>query len=228
MMVRASLYNLWDFPNSILTAKGLAARSTLEAPAKDSIPNPNRPSNPFSPQSESDWVVVPKLSVIEVESTPRPVKRKPIVGHDSTVPLSRVSQNKAQALVVQHDQTRGTSPLTSSQLQEWGVTRKPAPPVPRKPPILTSSESSRTSSLGGVLSSVPANQRILIRRVGGTQTSTLPSDSAKFQGVSARANRSPPPSNRASSAQRDIPKDLLGKADESACLIPTIQPVRES
>jgi hypothetical protein len=222
---------LWGFPNSNLTDKGLAARSNLEAPNKDSIPNPDRSSNPFSSKSESDWVVVPKVTATEVEGVPRPVNRKPIVGYDSTVPrqtnmkprpLSHVSRDTAQALTVEHDQRRGTSALTSSRFQEWGVTRKPAPPVPRKPPILTSSDSN-ISRLGGAPSSVPG---ILVRRTEGVQMSTLPSENAKFQGTLARTDRPLFPSSRASSVQRDIPEGLLDKANEDACLIPTIQPIR--
>ncbi|KAL6709684.1 Inositol-1,4,5-trisphosphate 5-phosphatase 1 [Coniothyrium glycines] len=41
---------------------GLPAKARVQPPSNDHIPNPNRPSNPFTPSPEPDWVDVRKLS----------------------------------------------------------------------------------------------------------------------------------------------------------------------
>ena len=39
---------------------GMPARSTVKPPSRNHVPNPSRPSNPYSPTSEPDWVKVEK------------------------------------------------------------------------------------------------------------------------------------------------------------------------
>jgi endonuclease/exonuclease/phosphatase family metal-dependent hydrolase len=41
---------------------GLPARSRVQPPTSDHIPNPNRPSNPFTPSPESDWVEIKRVA----------------------------------------------------------------------------------------------------------------------------------------------------------------------
>ncbi|KAF2789262.1 hypothetical protein K505DRAFT_96534 [Melanomma pulvis-pyrius CBS 109.77] len=40
---------------------GLPARSRMQPPSNDHFPNPNRPSNPFTPSPEPDWVEVKRM-----------------------------------------------------------------------------------------------------------------------------------------------------------------------
>lgn len=42
----------------------LPARSTVRAPGPDFVPNPQRPSNPFTPSEEADWVKVERAAVV--------------------------------------------------------------------------------------------------------------------------------------------------------------------
>ncbi|PQE08101.1 hypothetical protein CJF31_00008196 [Rutstroemia sp. NJR-2017a BVV2] len=44
------------------------ARSTIKPPQNGAIPNPNRPSNPFTPTDEPDWVTVPRMSSTRTNS----------------------------------------------------------------------------------------------------------------------------------------------------------------
>lgn len=55
---------------------GRPARSDLKPPQPGAIPNPNRPSNPFAPTDEPDWVTVPRMP-------PRP----PSLSSISSLPL---------------------------------------------------------------------------------------------------------------------------------------------
>jgi endonuclease/exonuclease/phosphatase family metal-dependent hydrolase len=41
---------------------GLPARSRVQAPSNNHIPNQNRPSNPFTPSSEPDWIKVERIA----------------------------------------------------------------------------------------------------------------------------------------------------------------------
>lgn len=229
----------------------------LEAPSKDSIPNPRRPSNPFNSKSEPDWVVVPKPTVTEIESNPRLQNGKHIMGqngmhtHQSTVKQTPQSTPtiKAQNLASEHGQTRRDLTSSPRPLLGSGITRKPAPPIPPKPPVLTGSNG-ESADLNIIPSSVPAKQSVPIRRTGeikplesGRPTlnpiptsqrplnvialaSTLTTDHTQNQEIQGGAKLPPVPSNRASSARRPVPIGLLDKDDEGACLIQPIQPIR--
>jgi inositol-1,4,5-trisphosphate 5-phosphatase len=48
-------------PPRYLFSEGLPARARIQPPSNDHIPNPNRPSNPFTPSPEPDWVEINKL-----------------------------------------------------------------------------------------------------------------------------------------------------------------------
>lgn len=247
------------FQRSKFEEIGLAARSNLEAPSKDAFPNPNRPSNPFNPKNELDWVVVPNPIGTEAESNRRRLDTKPMVGPNSTLPrqsnvkqmpLSSLTQDKAQNSALELGKTMSAPSLPPPSLMGSGITRKPAPPVPRKPPILISSNNDCVD-LGRIPSSVSAEQSIPIRWTSATQPSesgrptldpyttsqpslqltalksAFSSDHTKNQEKpAAEADRLPALPSRITTAQRPVPKGLLDKSDEGACLIPPIQPIR--
>ncbi|ORY00017.1 SacI homology domain-domain-containing protein [Clohesyomyces aquaticus] len=49
---------------------GLPARSRVQAPSNDHLPNPKRPSNPFTPSPEPDWVEVKRIMPGKPEPPP--------------------------------------------------------------------------------------------------------------------------------------------------------------
>jgi len=84
---------------------GLPARSTVAGNHEGFTPNPNRPSNPFTPSDEPDWLVVTAA------------------GQDDGAYSDSHRTASASAA-----QPRPRSYLAGT------VIRKPAPPVPQKPP----------------------------------------------------------------------------------------------
>ena len=48
-------------PLRCLYSEGLPAKARIQQPSNEHIPNPKRPSNPFTPSPEPDWIEVNKL-----------------------------------------------------------------------------------------------------------------------------------------------------------------------
>ncbi|KAF2265672.1 hypothetical protein CC78DRAFT_183975 [Lojkania enalia] len=63
---------------------GLPARSRIQPPSSDHIPNPNRPSNPFTPSPEPDWVEVERMSKKPQPPLTRGTTRAQIVDFNGT------------------------------------------------------------------------------------------------------------------------------------------------
>lgn len=98
---------------------GQPARSRLQPPQDESMPNPDRPSNPFAPFTTPEWA----LSL-----RPQPVSRIPY--DDPARPAPHTS--------AELDNVRGSSPATIMQ-KAPNIHRKQAPPtIPAKPPLLSS------------------------------------------------------------------------------------------
>jgi hypothetical protein len=113
---------------------GLPAQSTIADSHKGYIPNPQRPSNPFLPSSEPDWVIVRKTS-----------DEKPVV---SNVSNETRADSKEEAQLTRTDSIASTASSSTTI-----VSRKSAPPVPRKPPLLASKP--QDPSLGDVKTTAP-------------------------------------------------------------------------
>lgn len=128
----------------ITTRLDLPARSSIEAPGSRHQPNPQRPSNPFVPSSEPDWILVPKAAASqgrrgqgnpEISSTgttrhspaplapPGSLRLVSAPGDDSPSTSNRASITR-------------TASLASSVSSSTSVKRKSAPPVPKKPELL--------------------------------------------------------------------------------------------
>jgi len=130
---------------------GVPAQSTLRPPGRGMSPNPNRPSNPFTPSDEPDWVKVdgepvagplPTRSRAAFQGAGKVVPpRKLPPAHGSSESLPQLPPRRAMP---QNDGT-GTSRPESPASQNSAPTRsastasrKPAPPIPRKPMALSS------------------------------------------------------------------------------------------
>lgn len=229
---------------------GLAARSSLKAPSEDAIPNPNRASNPFHPKNGQDWTTTEaeyNWQLLNTNSIIEPNGSLPHYSDMERLPPFSPTHREAQILALEHIKATSAPFLPPPIHQGSGVTRKPAPPVPRKPSILTSSNSNYVK-IGQVASSGPTESDTRIRRISVTHPSDIGSaipvveapssqlitstalsstGDAKYSRTStAQASRLPAVPNRATSAQRFPPRGLLDGSDEDACLIPPIQPTR--
>lgn len=133
--------------------KGLPARSAIRPPADTLIPNPSRPSNPFSSTTQSDWAKgqLHGGSQMTVLTSPNNIANlhsglsSPASGASPGPPLPRrtIMQDHGDALL--------RKPSAAST-----VSRKPAPPVvPVKPVNLggfntTSGETAQSTIAGGL------------------------------------------------------------------------------
>jgi len=123
---------------------GMPARSTLQPPSKGMLPNPERPSNPWTPSSQPDWVTGPgasKPTSNTQAAPPLPSReasvRKPL---PSSIPLVGPAMNSRAP-------TRNVSNGSMQSLSSNGTSsgaRKAPPMIPRKPPSLASATGAST------------------------------------------------------------------------------------
>ena len=140
---------------------GMPARSTVKPPTKDHVPNPSRPSNPFAPSSEPDWVKVEKPSeglsrtpswqLDGNSEAPPPPPPRNLPSRKLPPPLDPQSNGRVPFL-------RDRSPSVSSVASDRAsiiskqTSRKPAPTVPKKPRNLSSPSTEATSPAASAVS----------------------------------------------------------------------------
>lgn len=142
---------------------GKPARSEVKPPQDGAVPNPNRPSNPFTPTDEPDWVTVPRMplhrtpsqstSTLPPPPNPRPANapRKLPPPYDPSV--ASLGNNFSQASLQEASSPQNQPPRSvksaNSRRDSLSSTtsKKSAPPVGRKPVHLTSSPTLSASSL---------------------------------------------------------------------------------
>jgi len=165
---------------------GVPAQSTLRPPARGMTPNLSRPSNPFTPSDEPDWVRVDKESVAgqlptRSRASPIPPRKLP-PPHGSTQSLPQLPPRR---VIPQNDGTgtpRSDSPasqMSALTLSTSAGSRKPAPPIPKKPTALSSPTSAKP----------PRNQL----------------DDVKIAAKASTAPAAPPPRRSAASARLSKP-----------------------
>ena len=129
---------------------GMPAQSTLQPPGNDFIANPKRPSNPFTVSDEPDWVKVHRSPSAEMVAS-RNDSATEGAGKSAATrrlppPFASVPQLPPRPSLIQ-TQTDATltgrsgspSSITSVPIQSpISSSRKPAPPVPKKPAALSS------------------------------------------------------------------------------------------
>ncbi|KAL8900345.1 MAG: hypothetical protein Q9192_001122 [Flavoplaca navasiana] len=226
---------------------GLAARSQIQPPQNNARLNPIRPSNPFAAANEPDWIMVERS-----EEPEGPVNRS---GNLPMVPPSRGSRVSLRPA----DRKPGTSHLSSVQVSSKDElasptlpsprrfstgSRKPAPPVPKKPTSLSKSGTGFISPTMNALGRFPTEDPMK----GNSSNAPFPSLSAlKGSGPTAsqsghppprpgdKGRRPPPPAASQSrtlsvsrgDGERDNPQgNLLDQEDEGAGTIPSLQPLR--
>ena len=138
---------------------GMPARSTVKPPGSNQVPNPTRPSNPFSPTMEPDWV--------KVEKPEAPPSRPSSVYSNVSQASQARSETTKSELVSRRSPPppkpqettpeKPARPATFDGANDGKVhlkqtLRKPAPPPkPNKPNLLRSdSNQSRASSVRSV------------------------------------------------------------------------------
>lgn len=138
---------------------GQPARSTLKPPQAGLVPNPSRPSNPYTVTDEPDWVTVDRAT--PRVSTSRPVPTRTTTNGSRKLPppfksvdsLSTANTNMSQITLQDHIGPNGSSskptPPTGRRLSTATTasnsSRKAPPPIARKPVHLTSNSSLSSS-----------------------------------------------------------------------------------
>ena len=144
--------------------QGLPARSTVAPPEKGYVPNPQRPSNPFTPTPQPDWIAPNRLQKQDgaQKRSPGPPVTPKLPRRTNTPALEASSTSAGKSdddlRPVGADILRKASPARTVS----SASKRP-PPIPRKPAMLTSgslhrvesasSTASRKQSIGGPPSS---------------------------------------------------------------------------
>ncbi|KAL6716301.1 Inositol-1,4,5-trisphosphate 5-phosphatase 1 [Lecanora helva] len=172
------------------------ARSNIAGPEGESILNRKRPSNPFTSTAEPDWTMRPTRTK-STRTPPRAATSKIASGNESypsrAGPFTRSIQIAADEYIARNKDVSSSMPKSSSSA------RKPAPPVPRKPPSLTSSGDQQALD----------NPKPAISIARSLNSEILP--------------RLPP---RPTEADAGNPTTLLDEDDDGARSLPTLQPTR--
>lgn len=141
---------------------GKFARSDLQPPQKGAIPNPQRPSNPYTYTDEPDWVTVPRMTQdVSRSVAPPPPRRISTTGSRKLPPpynpsaVSSLSRNLSQTNLdgssyprkqISTPQTNTATNNRRPSTSTTSSTSRKAPPVAKKPIHLTSASPSLTSS----------------------------------------------------------------------------------
>lgn len=161
---------------------GLPAQSTLRTPTKGMVPNPDRPSNPFTPSDEPDWVKVDRVALgrspsrnrATTDGAPKPVapRKLPPPHNPSYDSLPQLPPRRSMVQADGASTSRPDSPASVKSVpvrSMSSLSRKPAPPVPKKPTALSSPTLTQAppnplddvsvSSKGGTPPAVPPPRR---------------------------------------------------------------------
>ncbi|KAH0541936.1 hypothetical protein FGG08_003656 [Glutinoglossum americanum] len=201
---------------------GLPARSVVEAPGVDFAPNPLRSSNPFTSTEEPDWRQRSKAPLSRIDPThssalsapgptrkpineplrkvPPPYDRPGITTFPSASNYSPTPQqpNQISARINQ------SSPLNPTATEE-NVFRKRAPPIPKKPVLLTSKGSQQCNIVSSDGKDYPEPQRVYNSRAPVPSAQTTP------KSIPEGPIFPPPPRKLASSQRQPLTKDRVSK-----------------
>ncbi|KAF2239352.1 hypothetical protein EV356DRAFT_502391 [Viridothelium virens] len=144
---------------------GMPARSTVKPPSQDHIPNPNRPSNPFAPSSEPDWVKVEKppgglsrTSSWQVDGSsdakpPPPPRNLP--SRKLPPPINPPPNNGTIPHLLDRSPSISSTASDRASILSKQTSRKPAPPIPKKPKNLSSPTAEPSSPATSTVSDAP-------------------------------------------------------------------------
>ncbi|KAL8872853.1 MAG: hypothetical protein Q9174_001584 [Haloplaca sp. 1 TL-2023] len=236
-----------DEVDSLTPTVDLPVRSQVQPPQSKVALNPARPLNPFSPTREPDWVMVAEAEESELpgrrSSAPRlppcrgegrrPARSQLEYPESPRAPLAPTS---ARALEIPATPASLLSPAVEPNLR-----RKPAPPVPRKPAVLSISNagpghhgrhmldaySEQGASIDSTRPPLP-----LCQQSGLSTTNTPISQPISPENVAVSKGQQPSEakpssdlSSRMDGDRSDQPSDsLLDDAIEDGGMIPSLKP----
>ncbi|KAL8759779.1 MAG: hypothetical protein Q9199_000503 [Rusavskia elegans] len=223
---------------------GLPARSQIQPPQSNMMLNPMRPPNPFTATNESDWIMVgrseePGGSERRISTSPSGI-RSPL-----QPPVRKPEASGLMSTQVFSKDLLASPTLPSPRRSSTASTvrRKPAPPVPKKPPVLSKSgtvpsngptnatehtptEDSWNGDHDSASFPAPSPRK-------GSGTSTSQAGLSPFTGEN-KGRRPPPtsfqsralPTPRGGGGRGSGRGNLLDQDDEGAQTIPSLQPLR--
>lgn len=228
---------------------GLPVRSTIEPPRKGAIPNNLRPSNPFSLSHEPDWVVASKNSQHQAAINQKPKIRTPDSGQTLKLPLhhtssqgSPIKAHPGKIKVPVSEDTQKTIPILEPPGSSFKAIRKPGPPIPRKPPLLSSSGDLQ-KDLGQAPHSMQSTRNLAKTDLGRSRLSKSPRPMVDLHKTPPSALQYPKPLLLSNSQDEQanisispsppaapflLQAGLMDEEDDCACTIPSLQPLRQN
>ncbi|KAL9639883.1 MAG: hypothetical protein Q9164_000631 [Protoblastenia rupestris] len=245
---------------------GLPARSDLQVSEGKPSLNDRRPRNPFTPTSEPDWVMVPSAPSVSRRTedyspgnaTASPDARvgtrgvPPPFGYQRPMPADKISAQLNPSLATDTPVSRDVS-QTSQPSVTPSMTRKFAPPVPKKPSLLSDSNQKRsghdletddnssrlTSGLGSLInperhdSDLPTTCPPPLQRThrdgsipSSVQRGEITPQVIRITSVEAIGDEGPPLPPRSTGISSQATLELMDDDYEGAQAIPTLQPQR--
>jgi hypothetical protein len=173
---------------------GMPARSTVQPPSAGHTLNPSRPSNPFSPTTEPDW--------IKIEKPDAPPARNLSLLQRKLPPALQQSAPQASSSPLRTPDTDTAVPVHLKQ-----TLRKPAPPKPTKPVILRSPSPASSVTSTRSVPPVPEPRR---SNTGASTRNILPPPPLRVNsGALAAERRSipmpPPPRKAVAKTEDEVP-----------------------
>ncbi|KAI4256975.1 MAG: hypothetical protein LQ352_001864 [Teloschistes flavicans] len=224
----------------------LPVRSQVRAPQSNMVLNPARPPNPFSTTHEPDWVMIARTKGFgEAERKSPTAPAPPTRLRERRLPLSPSghpgeSGSALDMITAVEYGTSKTPPSPSSASTDPSIGRKPAPPVPRKPALLstpstTPNKSLRNNSNSGTHTPAPAPPPR--RDTSASITPNAQSSIAHGSPLNAKprsngprpssASQPPPSPLRRGTSRSTARHDLLDEdIGDLGTTIPTLQPLR--
>ncbi|KAL9582593.1 MAG: hypothetical protein Q9203_005426 [Teloschistes exilis] len=224
----------------------LPVRSQVHPPQSNMVLNPARPSNPFAATHEPDWVMIARTEEFgKAERKSQTVPAPPTRLEEQRLPLSpsghpgRSGSASGMVNAVSYGKSENP-PSPSSTSADPSVGHKPAPPVPKKPVLLSTPSTGPNRSLGNVSkigTQIPASAPALGRYTSANGPSNAQLSTPGGSSINAKprsngprptsASRPPPPPPRRgtkrSTARTDLLDDDIG---DEGTTIPSLQPLR--
>jgi hypothetical protein len=202
---------------------GQPARSGIQPPGKSLVPNPNRPSNPFSPTDEPDWVTISPINSgnrVLHDAPPPPKPRRPNstakssaqnlppTTNPSAIAVAGLTKNFPPTLL--QDNTAGQQSFvgrTQSALPDRrlststtsSTSKKAPPPVARKPVHLAALSSVTSSPTLSTVSAMSTPRSTAVDHTGfpppprRSTTTVLGTNSGRREIIDRTEISSPPP-----------------------------------
>ena len=186
---------------------GLPARSTVKPPSNRDAPNPARPSNPYTPSPEPDWVRVekPEAPPSRPSSVYSNISQSTVARSETTkgdavpprkLPPSSIASSKQDSLAPEKPPRPATFDGASSsdgKVHLKQTLRKPAPPP--KPSLLrvTSNQSAASVQSSAPPPPEPRRAKLTPSNTSSSSMTFPPPPRQAINGTQERAAQSPVP-----------------------------------